>query len=77
MHGKEWVQCLHRDDLMSLTLLLYHLLVTRRHLQVTNASKLIDEIIERSDQTVREWRMQQMLLNPSVMNSKQEENSFV
>jgi len=32
LHGKEWVQCLHRDDLMSLTLLLYDLLVTRMHL---------------------------------------------
>ena len=26
LHAKEWVQCLHRDDVMSLTLLLHHLL---------------------------------------------------
>jgi len=34
LHGKEWMQCLHRDDLMSLTLFLYDLLVTRMNIQV-------------------------------------------
>ena len=55
LYAKEWVQCLHRDDLMALTLLLHHLLVSRMHIQVSNASKLIGEI-EKSDRTVREWR---------------------
>lgn len=56
LHAKEWVECLHRDDMMSLTLLLYHLLVARMHIQVSNASKLIGEMVGKSDQTVREWR---------------------
>ena len=56
LQGKEWMQCLHRDDIMSLTLFLYDLLVTRMHIQVTNASKLIGEMIERGDRTVHEWR---------------------
>jgi len=57
VHGKEWMQCLHRDDLMFLALFLYDLLVTRMCIQVTNAStKLIGEMIERSDRTVCEWR---------------------
>ena len=56
VHAKEWVQCLHRDDVMSLTLLLHHLLVSRMHIQVLNASKLIGEMVEKSDRTVREWR---------------------
>jgi len=43
------VQCLHMDDLMLLTLLLYDLLVTRTYLQVTIASKLIGEMIDGSD----------------------------
>jgi len=46
----------HRDDLMSLTLFLCDLLVTRMYIQITNASKLIGEMIERSDRTVCEWR---------------------
>jgi len=54
LQGKEWMQCLHRDDIMSLTLFLYDLLVTRMHIQVMNASELIGEMIERGDWTVRE-----------------------
>ena len=56
VHAKEWVQCLHRDDVMSLTLLLHHLLVSRMHIQVSNASKLNGEMVEKSDRTVREWK---------------------
>ena len=45
LHAKEWVQCLHRDDVMSLTLLLHHLLVSRMHIQVSNTAKLIGEMV--------------------------------
>jgi len=44
LHGKEWVQCLPKDNLMSLTLLLYDL-VNRMHAQEMNASELIGELM--------------------------------
>ena len=40
LHGKEWVQCFHRNNLISLTLLLYDL-VNTMHIQDMNASELI------------------------------------
>ena len=56
LHAKEWVECLHRDDVMSLTLLLHHLLVSRMLIQVSNAAKLIGEMVCKSDRTIREWK---------------------
>jgi hypothetical protein len=49
----EWI---HRDDLMSLTIVLHHLLVTTLHFPLTRASQLIAELIGKSDHTVRDWR---------------------
>ena len=53
VNAKEWVDSLNRDDLMCLTLVLYHLLVTRMQ---TGAAKLSGEMIGKCDRTVHEWR---------------------
>ena len=51
----EWIDDLHRDDLMSLTIVLHHLLVTTLHFPLTRASQLIAELVRKSDRTVRDW----------------------
>ena len=56
LHAVDWVNALEKDDIMSLTLLLHDLLVTRMHLNATDAAKLIGEMVMKSDRTVREWR---------------------
>ena len=57
LHSDEWLNSLHRGDIISLTLLLHNMLVTRMHLSQTKAAKLIGETIKKSDRTVREWRI--------------------
>ena len=57
LHADEWLNSLHRGDIMSLTLLLHNLLVTRKYLSRTNAAKLIGETVKKSERTVREWRI--------------------
>lgn len=71
LHAKEWVQCFHRDDVMSLTLLRHHLFVSRIHVQVSNASKLIGEMVVKSDWTVREWRATFLTNNNSFPDTLQ------
>ena len=41
LHADEWLNSLHRGDIMSLILVLHNLLVTRMHISRTNAAKLI------------------------------------
>ena len=55
-HVKEWIDSLSRDDLMSLSLLLHHLIVNVLGFQLTFAAKVIGDLINKSDRTVREWR---------------------
>ena len=56
LYSNEWIDDLHRDDLMSLTIVLHHLLVTTLHFPLTRASQVIAELIGKSDRTVRDWR---------------------
>ena len=56
LHCNEWIDGLHRDDLMSLTIVLHYLLVNTLHFPMTSSSQLIAELIKKSDRTVREWR---------------------
>ena len=44
VYANEWIAGLDRDDLMSLTITLHHLLVFQLKLKVTDASKLIAEL---------------------------------
>ena len=55
-HTEDWIENLHRDDLMSLSLVLHRLLVSDLKYPLTNAAVNIANIIERSERTVREWR---------------------
>ena len=71
LHAEEWVGALSRDDLMCLSLLLHHLLVTRMHINLTEAAKLIGEMIQRSDPTVREWRATYLCNDNSFPDSLQ------
>ena len=55
-HAKEWIDSLSRDDVMSLSLLLHHVIVKILGFQLTFAAKVIGDLINKSDRTVREWR---------------------
>ena len=55
-HAKDWISSLDRDDVMSLSLVLHHLIVNILGLQLTFAAKVIGDLIGKSDRTVREWR---------------------
>ena len=55
-YSQEWVESLDRDDLLSLSILLWYLLVNVLQFQLTEAAKLIGNVIGKSDRTVREWR---------------------
>ena len=54
LYSSEWIDDLHRDDLMSLTIVLHHLLVTTLHFSLTKASKLIVDLVGKSDCTARD-----------------------
>ena len=41
------------------------------HIQVLNASKLIDEMVEKNDRTVREWRATFLTNDNSFPNTLQ------
>ena len=53
---REWVSTLHRDDKMSLTLLLHVILVSKLNLELVEASELIGSMVGVSGRTVRGWR---------------------
>ena len=55
-YSQEWVESLDRDYLLSLSILLWYLLVNVLQFQLTEAAKLIGNVIVKSDRTVREWR---------------------
>jgi hypothetical protein len=45
----EWLSALDRDDIISLTIFLHHVLVHHLSLQLTDAAKIIGEAIGKSD----------------------------
>ena len=55
-YSNEWIESLSRDDVMSLTILLLKLLVHRLQMGVTESSKIISELVNYSDRSIREWR---------------------
>ena len=55
-YSQEWVELLGRDDLLSLSILLWYLLVNILQFQLTEAAKMIGTVIGKCDRTVREWR---------------------
>ena len=55
-HVYEWVSTLHRDDKMSLTLLLHVILVAKLNLGLVEASELIGSMVGVSERTARGWR---------------------
>ena len=55
-YTRDWIDGLDRDDLMSLSIALHHLLVTMLQLKKIDASKLIAELTGKGERTVREWR---------------------
>ena len=55
-YSQEWVESLDRDDLLSLSILLWYLVVGVLHFQLTEAAKVIGSVLGKSDRTVREWR---------------------
>ena len=55
-HIQEWVSVLPRDDLMSLSLTLHHLLTNVYGVKKTDAAESIGQLIGKNERTVREWR---------------------
>ena len=55
-HIEEWVSMLHRDDIMSLSLMLHHAFVNVCKMKKTKAAEEIGKLIGKSERTVREWR---------------------
>ena len=55
-HIEEWVSVLPRDDLMSLSLTLHHVIVDIYGLKKTTAADTIAKVIGKGECTVREWR---------------------
>ena len=53
---EEWVSMLHRDDIMSLSLMLHHSFVNVCKMKKTTAAKEIGKLIGKSERTVREGR---------------------
>ena len=54
--ASEWVETLSRDDLLSLSVLLWHLLTGILSFKITEAAELIGRAIGKSDRTIREWK---------------------
>ena len=54
---QEWIASLSKDDLLSLSILLWHLLVGILLFKLTDAAEIIGRVLGRSDRTVREWRV--------------------
>ena len=52
----DWIASLSRDDLSSVSILLWHVLVGILGLKVTYAAETIGNLLGRSDCTVRDWR---------------------
>ena len=55
-YASEWVESLSKDDLLSLSIVLWHLLVGILSFKLTSAAELIGRVVGRSDRTIREWR---------------------
>ena len=55
--ASEWVETLRRDDLLSLSILLWHLLTGILSFKITETAELISGVIGKNDCTVREWRV--------------------
>ena len=56
-YASEWVESLSRDDLLSLSILLWYLLVGILSFKLTDAAGKIGKVLGRSDRTIREWRV--------------------
>ena len=55
-YASEWVESLSRDDLLSLSILLWHIFTSILSFNITDAAGLIGRAIGKSDHTVREWK---------------------
>ena len=53
---QDWVSALSRDDLLSLSVTLDHVLVRMCGVKKTEAAGIIGKVIDKSERTVREWR---------------------
>ena len=52
VYAREWMAGLDRDDLMSFTITLHHLLVSKLKLKLTDASELIAELTGKGERTI-------------------------
>ena len=55
-HIEEWMSVMSRDDLMSLSLTLHHVLVNQHGVKKVHAAQTIAEVTGKGKHTVRRWR---------------------
>ena len=55
-HIEEWMSIMSRDDLMSLSLTLHHVLVNQHSVKKVHAAQTIAEVTGKGKRTVRRWR---------------------
>ena len=55
-HIESWISMLSRDNIMSLSVTLYYVLVTFNDMSQSGTADGISSIIEKSERTFREWK---------------------
>ena len=56
VYSKDYIDGLHPDDIRAIVTILYNVLVNKLYFPLTEAARIISDVIGKSDRTVREWR---------------------
>lgn len=70
-YASDWMAGLDREDMMSLTITLHLLLVSKLKLKVTDAAQIIAELTGKGERAVRLWRAQCLGNNGSFPDNLQ------
>ena len=54
--AQAWISDLNKDELMALTIVLYHCLMSELNMQLTQAAAIISSMIGKTECTAREWK---------------------
>ena len=55
VYSKDYIDGLHHDDIRAIVTILYNVLVNKLYFPLTEAARIISDVIGKSDRTVREW----------------------
>ena len=68
---RDYVDGLHRDDVRSIVIILYNVLVNKLKFLLTAAAKIISDITGKGDCTIREWQTSFLANNGSFPDTLQ------